>query len=208
MLLAAVADVRDDLGFDDMTDINEAIKGALHAAEPRIAAALRADFKAKTGLVDVFYVNQPKYQLHLHVQTEFLLRYGFVTQLTSAFMSDFPTIGDDKYDLLANSRIVPSADDLAKGVLRDYQTQYCRAYVAFTYNAGFPADGTDATSYDLTVVPSWLQQAAKLAAKIMLDGTSILKEAGVTQQVEVLQANYDQLIEQHVRYAPVAMLPL
>jgi hypothetical protein len=90
----------------------------------------------------------------------------------------------------------------------DYQTAYDQQYVRFVYTAGFAGDGSDPESYDLSAVPSWLQEAAKLQALITLETHPSLESAGVKQDVQALRAELGVIIRQHLRYAPVALLPI
>ena len=86
MWLASVNEIRDDLGFDDMTDINEAIGAALHAAEPILAARLGSEF-GELSVTDTFYVDEPGYVRGRSVQTEFRLTRGSVPPLRSVLRS-------------------------------------------------------------------------------------------------------------------------
>ncbi len=84
MHLAAVADLRSQIGFDDMTDINAAIGQALDAAETQIAAVLRTEFNRVT-VTDQFYIEDTPRQGRA-VKTELLLTRGFLTGLRSSSM--------------------------------------------------------------------------------------------------------------------------
>jgi hypothetical protein len=202
MLLAAVADLRAQLGFDDMTDINAAITGALHAAEPYLAAVLGTEFE-ETERADVFYVHEPGLQQGAHVQTEFRLRQGFVqadtltVEIGNAYAFEDPT--EVTSDVILQTE---------KGVVTDYQTVYDRDYVRVTYTAGFAVDDDDADSYDLSVVPAWLQEAAKLQALITLETHPSLEGAGIKQDTNKLNAQLGHIVRRHMRYAPVALLPI
>jgi hypothetical protein len=201
MLLAAVADVRDQLGFDDMTDINAAIEGALHAAEPHLAAALGTEF-GETARTDVFYVHEPGFQQGEHVQTEFRLRQGFVQAVTLS--GEY----DTDYAFGAPTELEDLLVDADKGVVRDFRTAFERQYVRFAYTAGFPADGGDPDSYDLALVPAWLQEAAKLQALITLETHPSLEGAGIKQDTVALRGQLGLILRQHMRYAPVSLLPI
>jgi hypothetical protein len=205
MLLASVADIRESLGFDDMDDINAAITAALHAAEPVLSSWLGTPFDAGT-FTDTFYVFVPPYTIGDHAETSFRLSRGFVSDITSVAMasgvSDFAVSGgfiDQASFMQAN---------LEKGVVVDYQTIYDRAYVRFVYTAGFDADGSDATSYDLSQVPAWLVQAATAQALLSLNGSPSLEQAQVTIDAPTLRMQLDALVRANRRYNPTALLPL
>jgi hypothetical protein len=89
-----------------------------------------------------------------------------------------------------------------KGIGRDWKTSYYRQTVEIKYDYGFEASETDEGSYKLDQVPGWLREAARLLALIHLSSQPALTEA------EMLTAQYEALIKQHVRYAPMALLPM
>jgi hypothetical protein len=205
MLLASVADIRNQLGFDDMTDINAAITMALEAAEPQLAAVLNTEFDRST-MVDAYYVGEPFYRNGPAVETEFRLRRGLVQSLTSVvYANDVPGLSDPNsyIDSTAQASLHPD-----KGIVADYQTHFKRQYVQISYVAGFTADQTNAASYDLTQVPTWLQQAAKLRAMLSLADSPVLSEANIKLDTKMLQTQFNALVSRHLRYAPSSILPL
>jgi hypothetical protein len=202
MLLASVADIREGLGFDDMTDITAAIEQALHAAEPHLAAQIGTPSFGEVDAVDTFYVHEPGLLRGTHVETQFRLTYGFLQA------SGFAGVHDTTYLFAAPTTLDDLAVKLEKGLVADYVTNFSRTYVRFSYNAGFPADGSNAESYDLDEVPGWLQEAAKLQALIMLETHPSLDEARIQQDTKALQAQLGAILAQHRRYAPLALLPL
>jgi hypothetical protein len=202
MLLASVADIREGLGFDDMTDVTAAIEGALHAAEPRLAAEIGTPSFAAVSATDTFYVHEPSVLRGTHVETEFRLTYGFVE--ASGFTGSY----DISYRFEGPVELEDLAVQLEKGVVRDFLVNFERKYVRFSYDAGFAASGSDPASYDLAVVPSWLQEAAKLQALIMLESHPSLEEAGIQQDTKVLRAQLGAILAQRRRYAPTSLLPL
>lgn len=204
MWLASVDEIRDDLGFDNMTDINEAIGAALHAAEPILAARIGSEF-GELSVTDTFYVDEPGYVRGRSVQTEFRLTRGFVQTVSALGRAD-------TLDALGTSSEVSYLGDVIqdkeKGVIRDFKTPYQRMFVRVAYTAGFPAASGDANSYDLEKVPTWLQQAAKLRAKLLLAGSPSLESAQIKIDVKTLTAELNALLANKVRYAPVALLPM
>ena len=157
MLLASVAAIRTELGFDDMTDINAAITAALQSAEPQLEVALHTPFR-RTEATDTFWVKHPTIMDAEFHETEFWFRRGFLAGAPTASAS---LMSDGAAVVLANGSLVYN---LEKGTARDWTTRYRHAKVAFSYTAGFEADMSNPQSYDLTQVPPWLQEATKLLA--------------------------------------------
>lgn len=206
MLLASVAEIREQLGFDDMTDINFAAMMALDAAEPQLAAILNTDFAAGP-FVDTFYVDRPPYMSGPAVATEFRLRKGLVTALTSVIVAygidNFTDGSTDVTDLTAKCQLHPD-----KGMVKNFNYRFSRQYVQISYNSGFPVDPSDSATYLLTAVPNWLQQAAKLSALISLADSPVLSEASIRLDKNSLGLQRTALLSSHLRYAPVSIMPL
>ena len=205
MLLASVADIVGELGFDSMTDINEAVIMALDAAEPQLSAILNTEFDSGT-FIDTFYVPQPPYRDGPAVRTDFRLRRGVLSSVTSVLTTTDPTAFGDPTSYTDVTSVVTTLLD--KGVIRDWQTHYNRQFVQITYAAGFGVSLTDPTSYNLTQVPSWLQEAAKLKAKITLADSPVLSEANIKLDKKMLGLAVGTLLSRHIRYAPAALLPM
>ncbi|WP_113155974.1 hypothetical protein [Nitratireductor sp. OM-1] len=193
MLLTSAAAVREELGFDDMTDINDAVAMALNAAEPQLASALNTSF-GRAEVTDTFWVPEPTVVDGPHRKTEFWLSRGFV-------FGDLTVAGFD---------VPPDAIKLnrERGVARDWETFYVRAHVALTYTAGFEADETNPKQYKLDQVPSWLQEAARLQALVHLSSAAPITEAGISIDVETCRTQLASLMTDHSRYAPMAIHPL
>lgn len=202
MLLAGVAEIRESLGFDDMVDINAAIRAALDAAEPYLAAAVGTAFEAGS-FTDVFYVSEPFTKGAL-VLTELKLSRGFVAP------EGFSVVRADTAQTLAQGIDVTNAVELdaALGRVIDYRTNYIRKFLKVSYSAGFPADPADPGSYALAAVPAWLREAAKLKALITLETHPSIEEAGIKQDTTFLQAQLATILRGRVRYLPSALLPL
>ena len=193
MLLASVPSLRLELGFDDMTDINAAITAALNSAEPQLAVALNTSF-TRDEATDTFWVRKPAIIEGKHHETEFWLRRGFLSAAPS--VTGFP--------ILDGSLVV----NLEKGTVRDWTTYYRDATLVFSYTAGFAPDPSNAASYNLTQVPSWLQEAAKLLALARLADSPPITEAGIKIDVATIKVQLDALLGRHTRYAPMALYPL
>ena len=63
-------------------------------------------------------------------------------------------------------------------------------------------------TYDLTQVPNWLQEAAKLLALLHLADSPTLTEANVKLEKLMLSQQLKALLSDHIRYAPMALLPM
>ena len=201
MLLTAVQGIRESLGFDDMTDINFAIEAALQAAEPQLAAQLGTSF-ARKAVTDTFFVPRPGYEDGRHVQTEFRLSRGLVVPTPVAIRAYDPQLIDTDARAVEGVRY-----DLDKGIGRDWVTHYEGEYVRFSYEAGFEV-GASPESYELTQVPNWLQEAAKLLALLHLADSPTLTEANVKLEKLMLSQQLKALLSDHIRYAPMALLPM
>ena len=202
MLLARVAEIREALGFDDMVDINTAIRAALDAAEPYLAAAVGTSFTAGS-FSDVFYVSEPFMKGAL-VLTELKLSRGFIAS------EGFSVVRADTAQNLAQGIDVTGDVELdaALGRVIDYRNNYVRKFLKVSYGAGFPADPADPGSYALAAVPAWPREAAKLKALITLETHPSIEDAGIRQDTAFLQAQLATILRGRVRYLPSALLPL
>lgn len=209
MFLASVRVIREQLGFDDMTDINAAIEMALNSAEAQLAAQLGTQF-GRTQLVDTFWVYEPGFRQGNHVETQLRLRRGMVA-------GEPEIVSASSVSLLAQGNTMTGIQlDAEKGVLTDYTTDYYRRYVRVSYTAGFEAEMEDVEngeprptgSYVLSQVPEWLQEAAKLKALIHLSSSETIKDAGITIDVKAIDAQLAAIVNQHLRYTPLALLPI
>ena len=99
--------------------------------------------------------------------------------------------------------------DSDRGIVKDIQNRYRHQYVQITYQAGFPPDTTNpTTSYLLSAVPDWLQQAAKLAAMLGLADSAPIVEANLKIDKQLLGMRYTSLVSRKMRYAPLSRLPI
>lgn len=200
MRLASVQSIREQLGFDDMTDINAAIGAALDAVTPQIASILGTSFERSTA-TDTFFVEEPPSSRGLHVSTEFRLNKGFLVAA--------PTMTVGKADRV----------DLEKGIVVDWTTRYRDQYVSFTYQYGFEVDAPvpdpdssiepePPTQYVLSQVPTWLQEAARVKALYHLADNPSIKELEIAIDKKALDLQFATLVNRHQRFAPAAVLPL
>jgi len=191
MFLASVEGIRKDLGFDAMPDINSSIAMALNAAEPLLEAKLNTSFK-QGSQKDVFFVKQPTIRDGAHKETQFWLSKGFVH-------SPIKFNDIDKTDIRIN---------LEKGIISDWVTDYYHEHIEISYDYGFEVDNTNPDQYDLTQVPAWLQEAAKLIAMTHLASSISVQETGTNIDVATLSEQYKTIINAHIRYAPLALIPV
>jgi hypothetical protein len=205
MLLASVADVRSQLGFDDMTDINAAITMAMDAAEAQLAAILNTEFD-RGSFVDTYFVREPPFRDGPAVETEFRLQRGMVQSLTQVvYAYQISDLSNSAAYTDTTSVSVLSGD---KGVVTDYQTHFMRQYVQISYTAGFDVDPSNTASYLLSEVPDWLQNAAKLRTLLSLADSPVLSEAQIKLDTRMLQTQFNALVSRHMRYAPRSIMPL
>ena len=227
MLLASVDAILGALGFDAMTDITNAATMALDAAEAQLSTVLDTDF-TQGSFVDTFYVEEPPFRSGPAVATEFRLSHGMVSALTQVLANGDPTgfatdpvavysngtgwafafSPGQNLDVSANSASQFDTKSKERGVVRYFKTRYQRTWVQITYAAGFAVDPLNPASYDLTTVPDWLQQAARINALIGLADSPALSEASVKLDTATLARQYNALTARKVRYAPMSILPL
>ena len=213
MYLAAISDLREQLGFDDMTDINTAIGDALDAAETQLASILRTEFNQVT-VTDQFYIEDTPRQGRA-VKTELLLTRGFlIGQPTSIIVNEISPISLTAFDLVqanygGNAGPLPNfIFGLEKGHGIDTTNFYNATYINVTYTAGFEPDPTTPDfSYLISSVPKWLQNAAKLLALLLLADNAVITEAGITIDKRLTEQQARLLCQPKIRYKPLALDP-
>lgn len=209
MLLARVSDIRDEVGFDDMPDINAVITESLHAATAQIESILDTNFTAGTK-TDVFFVEEPSDIRNNGAVnlTYFRLSNGLIGSVTEGlYASSYANLigGIDTTDLLAATTVIVKNDI---GTILDAQTVYANHFAKFTYSYGFEIDTDDPSSYVIDSVPLWLQLAAKARAKYLVKDAPIVKEANIELDSNMLEIEFKNLIGKHLRYTPLAKIPL
>jgi hypothetical protein len=204
MKLALASEVMDDLGFGTgMTDALEAVEAALNAAEPVLAGKLGTQFDYAT-VTDTYYLVEAAHIIGSSYQTTFKLSRGFVDNLNSFVRAGSPSaLTSDFVDLLEYG--VLNGD---KGLVLDMTTAYNRQYVQINYTSGFEVDGADDTSYTLWQVPDWLQEAAKIQAKILLVDHPTIADSGLKLDQKMMERTLAEALRPHLRYAPTAVLPI
>jgi hypothetical protein len=212
MYLASVADLRSQLGFDDMTDINTAIGDALDAAEVQLQSILRTEFRQAT-LTDQFYIQETP-RLGRAVKTELLLTRGFLqAQPTSIIVNEISPIfltAFDEVQAMYGGQAGPLPNfifgmELGHGI--DTTNWYNSTYINVTYTAGFPPDTNTPDSYLISSVPQWLQQGAKLLALMLLADAAPVTEAGIVIDKKMTEQQARLLLQRKIRYKPNALDP-
>jgi hypothetical protein len=234
MLLCTIDRVLDDLGFvpDNMKNIKRATIAALNFAEHQIASALGTGFAQRT-MTDTWFIRRPNFEHRGNLKTVFRLSQGFVnsavpfagvayTKVETNFVYDewfddeynvLP--GPDKIDISQHLHPLVTTGDATgceKGVVVDTHDWLYDKWVKITYQCGFPlaapvSPETVSYSYDLTVVPEWLQTAAHLAARITLQSNPSLEDPAIKLDTNYMQRQLDVMLRPHVRYVPYAQLP-
>jgi len=223
MLLTRVDKVRTDLGYEDMPDINVAIRSAIDMAEIELASALETTF-LKASYKDIFYVEESRFQRPGHGTTYFKLSNGLVRAVPEFIVelaNDPDDFGVEPVATITNTKLRAE-----KGVVADFSNIYDRfanltpalnfkasrqlagGYLQVTYDAGFNLDSDDATSYDLSEVPLWLQEVAKALAMVKMLGHPLTEDIANSQDPKTLQLAAQQMLSPHLRYEPNSLLPL
>ncbi len=238
MLLASVADVRDELTFDDLPDVDKAILGALKAATRVLERRLRTDFTfaayEDTFLIDPNRIqSKPSAQVSSNLttprrarvgtglfansplyETQFHLNHGFVTSSAIADLT-----------VKSATMIHHFGDASLESDLRDFEgdgedhtftsAEDGRVYVyqidvrGLFVRIGYNAGFTVASDDQFEGVPAWLEEAAIMHAQIMLDKNPVIRRPeGAESQISVLLHELNFIIDEKKRYHPSAISPL
>lgn len=237
MLLAQVEDVRNELTFSDIPDIETAIEGALKATTRVLERKLRTGFDLAT-YTDYFlippdavlsqprqqqsvgtiqpawqrftsgiYANSPLYGTEIALNNGFLLDPSAVT-VQAATMIPYFTDGDPNN--VADLRAFE-----ADGLDHTLVTTEGRIYIMQVDVRGlyievvYQAGFTVASDNVYDNVPAWLEEAAILHAQIMLDKNPIIRRPeGAESQIDVLLRQVNTIIDENIRYFPGAHKPM
>ena len=207
-LLADPNDVMTDLGYDNtMTNITNAVRSALRMATASMAATFQTDFK-QAVVVDTFYVRELTEKAQWdNFRTEFRLSQGFVNATPPVLAISAPSSTYLNQTTAQTDTSTALALNLEKGIAVDILNDYRRMWLRITYTKGFPLNPDDDTSFDLTVVPGWLQEAAVLFAKIILQSNPSLEDPAIKMDTKVMDTLLTGMLQPHKRYAPGAMQP-
>jgi len=212
MYLASVSDLRSQLGFDDMTDINAAIGDALDAAEMQVASILRTEFN-QVNVMDTFFISDTR-RIGRAVKTEILLTRGFLqSQPTSVITNQISPIFLTAFDEVQSQYggtggpIPNFIFDLEKGHAIDSTNYYESTYINVSYTAGFPFDPTTPDSYLISAIPQWLQTGVKLVALLLLADSAVVTETGIVIDKKMTERQADLVLQKKIRYKPNALDP-
>lgn len=220
MNLVSIKEVRESLGFEDMSDINQAISSVLPAVTSSMEVTLDTRFNLSTT-EDVFFVPPYKGPDNGHVETKLRLSNGFIIPQTVIVTSGNTPQELDESPIPISTMKVRSYEDVAKGVLLDYKTVYTGGtrrlvsfeymggpYIRVAYTHGFDQDATDSKAYDQTAVPDWLKEAAILKAKIFLSSHPVVKNAEASSDPMYLENALRAMLLSHMRFVPGSLVPM
>lgn len=160
--------LREELGFDDMQDINDAISAAMNLATEVLSARIGTDVDHAT-VTDLFRVPR-------NANANFKLSRGFVDTDTVQ-LETFPTLeaahevggvtAYESHPYVKGEEGTVLVPGLTPGT-----------FLRATYEAGFEVDASYVDRYDLEVVPQWLQDAAKAQAQLLLATSVLFQDSG------------------------------
>ncbi len=203
----------DDMGMDHLGEHELAAQMALEGATLWLKGASRYELDQATGLVDDFLIDVQSPQWARHHRATLGLSRGFVSSVT--------VVGADTFDNLTASpvTVTPANVDTVKGLVTIHALPSALPgywpdgwwgirYIRVTYNAGFAADGSDTQMYDQTALPSWIINAAKMRAMVLLASHPAFADAKAVTDVKTLADMSQTAVIQNARYIPSAQLPL
>jgi hypothetical protein len=218
-ILRSVADIRADLGYDDIRDVNESLESALRTATESLASRLRDDFTRAT-VVDEFYVETSLQSGKGRVVQFFKLCRGNVDSgetINVYVANSFQKVNDataasvrvDLQDVNGSgSNFVRFNHEKGEMNISDYAMGglYCRV----EYTAGFLTDGGNPAVYQGT--PQWLKELATLEVSRRLDQMNNFPRATrrteeERQDTANIEAQLGDIILGHARYMPMAIKP-
>ena len=157
---------------------------------------------ARTAVTDTFFVPRPGYEDGRHVQTEFRLSRGLVVPTPVAIRAYDPQLID------TDGRAVEGVHyDLDKGIGRDWLTHYEGEYVRFSYEAGFEV-GAEPQSSSSPRCRTGCRRPQSCWRCCTLPNSPTLTEANVMLEKMMLSTQLKALLSGHIRYAPMALLPM
>lgn len=202
MLLVPIADVIDDLGFDSMEDIEQAVRSALHATETFLSSALGTSFR-RTTRSDYFSVPKVGYAHGNMGTTSFKLIQGFVEPagFTVSMSTSVSGVEDSPDDITSDVIL-----DSEQGLVFDHNTVYDGNVLKVDYTAGFNVSSDDTTAFNYTEVPDWLRELAIVNTKIVLSDHPTLVQAQVIDNVDMLLQVKQTILASKSRYSPTSIL--
>lgn len=208
--LLPVATVRQRLGFDNLTVVNDAIQLAIDAASVHLEGALRTSF-LHSAVSDTFWVGNLDSAWNGSFHEKFKLTRGFLSTTASvdiryaSSLKRLSTAGNYTLVSLTENTIL----DYEKGVVDVLDIDLRKQYVRISYEAGFDPDTADSTIYNQSQIPDWLEQAALFRTMLDLQSVPTLRneEASQLDNVQLSQTLSDMLAR-HIRYSPAAKKPV
>jgi hypothetical protein len=199
------------LGYDNLTNINNSIARGLDQAELFLATNLRTIF-GRVSQTDVFFVRSSFIAGATH-RSSFLLSQGFVqaspAYTAKAALSRLGLAESDAIDLRAHDGDDLTDMDAEIGILNVDGIDLSGYFLEVTYDAGFATDAAISEMYDLSEVPDWLEEAARVSAMLTLAEDRTLRgdeESAI--KTDHLKAALGSVVDSHVRYRPTAHRPL
>jgi hypothetical protein len=214
--LASIADFSAAIRFDSIDDVTPSLEAAMEAATSDIEGRIRTDL-ARATRYDIFLLT------HRLVNDNIADLYEYHWKLTQGFLTnDVITVrlGNSISDLTAVGAPTVTtnlATDLKKGLISyvggqltlgsSGTTSAPAVLVRVDYTAGFEDTDEDGV-YD--GVPDWMSQAAIIRATTHLDTIqpnlrrNNSKQTRVQPDLElnVMEAQYNSLLQKHIRYFP------
>lgn len=220
MRLTTTAAVRNAIGFEDMPDINTAIESALDTTSIWLEQKLGSMLDETTLTSRYFLEVHERASDNVPPNTRLKLKSGLV-QSGSITVKAYSEWSDPGTAVTITKMLPETPRGLERGILLDTETwygassnwtrfvgEYAGPFIEVSYTVGFPVDGTDSDLYEQTVVPTWLKEAAKLNALIMLENHPVVKNADLEQDTDMLRDRLSTLLKQYSSYAPSAKLAL
>jgi hypothetical protein len=218
-VLRSVADLRADLGYGDIKDVNESLESAIRTATESLASRLRDNFTRAT-VVDEFYVETSLQSGRGRVVQFFKLSRGNIDSgetINVYVANSFQKVNDatasstrtdlqdvngsgDNFVRIDHERGAMNVSDFSMGGL----------YVRVEYTAGFTTDGGSPEVY--AGIPQWLSELATLEVCRRLDQMNNFPRATrrteeERQDTANIEAQLGDIILGHARYMPMAVKP-
>ena len=194
MILATPSDVLKRIGLAESEDRLSAVQSALFGVTYKIEADIRTTLSQQAR---IDYFSPPTYRIPpKHIQLN--LTQGFVdstvavvvTVSSSGYVADATTptvLADSEYEIdFTKGQIV-----LSSNIYSGTET------VSVAYTAGFAKDIQDR----VVNAPSWLEEAAKAAAVLVLNAENFSRQKSKSFQADNNMANrmYTGIVNSHVR---------
>lgn len=221
MKLVSEAQVREALGFEDMTDITLAIRTILPAVTASLEVALDTSFELSTAQEDFYVPPHKGPDVNGHMEIKLRLNNGFIAPGTCVVTSGMTSQSLVTEPISIQTMTFRSYKDIEKGVLFDNRTFYAGTtrrlasidylagpYIRVAYTYGFDVEEGDPELYDQARVPQWLKDAAIIQSQMFLSGHPILKNAESVPDTDYLTKALRALLLSHQRFVPGSLIPM